>query len=346
MSAEHGRSAALVDAISRSDSSAAWARLVSTAISIGERTDSDNLLVASVAALRNEILPTVDAGSKFDHATAYAMAMDPYELPPIYVIVSPSAFIIDTYSAWSEAKRRFDYKTTPKVTYEYTGEECTEASEFYLAHYEILESMSDLGTFMGAMANSLEPLACDTVPGKPLCVDLFIANARSLVFGGDDREFDPEAGIDESRVHLYIDPETLESDVEINTSRMNVHGVVLVDSMSLFDPDQDIEILPMPGGFMVKATFFNNFCAYRSTCPTIDLELFFNEDSSEPGGYDVYWVRHGFPSMGIYMRSDDNQSWHTLAEDPERIKSAWLNWLALKDGFLQSVNLPPGCNVQ
>src|SRR5690606_19643825 len=83
-----------------------------------------------------------------------------------------------------------------------------------------------------------------------------------------------------------------------------------------------------------------------SLCPTIDIELFFNENSSKPGGYDAYWVRDGFPSMGIYVRSDDNQSWHTLAEDPERIKSAWLNWLALKDGFLQNVNLPPGCNVQ
>jgi len=127
---------------------------------------------------------------------------------------------------------------------------------------------------------------------------------------------------------------------------MYLAGHVLVDSLSLFDPGQDIKVLPTPGGFMVEATFLNNFCQWRSLCPTIDIELFFNENSSKPGGYDAYWVRDGFPSMGIYVRSDDNQSWHTLAEDPERIKSAWLNWLALKDGFLQNVNLPPGCNVQ
>src|SRR5690606_35500161 len=135
--------------------------------------------------------------------------------PPIWVFVSPTAFIIDAHSTWAEAKRRWDYQTAPKVRYEYTGSQCTEASEFYLAQYEILDSMSDLGSFMGAMANTLEPLVCDIVPGKPLCVDLFIANSRALVFGGDDRTFNPEAGIDNSRVHLYINPETLEFEVAI-----------------------------------------------------------------------------------------------------------------------------------
>lgn len=38
--------------------------------------------------------------------------------------------------------------------------------------------------------------------------------------------------------------------------------------------------------------------------------------------------------------------WHTLAEDEERIKKATYNWWALKDGLLQSLNMPPGCNIQ
>src|SRR5690606_12773285 len=115
----------------------------------------------------------------------------------------------------------------------------------------------------------------------------FYRELSSPVFGGDDRTFNPEAGIDNSRVHLYINPETLEFEVAINRTIMYLAGHVLVDSLSLFDPGQDIKVLPTPGGFMVEATFLNNFCQWRSLCPTIDIELFFNENSSKPGGYDA-----------------------------------------------------------
>lgn len=347
ISSQDERDGVLVDALQTAGWTDEWRQVVGRVGKSGRLSDANELMAASILQLRGELQSLLSAETDRATGTTYTLEMDdPYELPPIWVFVSPTAFIIDAHSTWAEAKRRWDYQTAPKVRYEYTGSQCTEASEFYLAQYEILDSMSDLGSFMGAMANTLEPLVCDIVPGKPLCVDLFIANSRALVFGGDDRTFNPEAGIDNSRVHLYINPETLEFEVAINRTIMYLAGHVLVDSLSLFDPGQDIKVLPTPGGFMVEATFLNNFCQWRSLCPTIDIELFFNENSSKPGGYDAYWVRDGFPSMGIYVRSDDNQSWHTLAEDPERIKSAWLNWLALKDGFLQNVNLPPGCNVQ
>lgn len=271
----------------------------------------------------------------------------PFSLPPIYVIVSPTAYLIDSFEFQREAKHRFDYEITPKVEY-YTSEECAEASEFYIAKVELLNEMNDIGELMDETSDRLLSYLCENVPDKPLCIDFFIMNSRADIFAGDDRYFQPDAGIGNSRAHVYINPQTLEWEVKINSTRIDIAGVYVrskQDSARLFRTE-DVKVeYDANGHITAKVKFFNNFCPTRTGCPAINATFHFTPDASQPGGYAAHWVRDGFPSVGIYMRKLGG-GWHTLAEDEERIKKATYNWWALKDGLLQSLNMPPGCNIQ
>lgn len=281
------------------------------------------------------------------------MAWGTFQLSPLMVYAVTSAYIVDSKQMLDGALTQWHFIPAPQPIYYYEDRNnCAAESEFYLAFYEELDKISELTDIIGHTSNALESFSCEQVAGKSICVDLFIMNARSFVFGGDDRWFNEDAGISNSRVHIYIDPTTLQQEVKINSTRINLFGVYLTrqDSARLFKPG-DIQITSTGTGFEVHAKFFNNFCPVRAGCPAINLTLYFTRDEQAPGGYHVSWSRDGFPSMGVYTQNSGNwaamRDWAgNAAEDPERIRSSWLNWVALRDGFRQSVNLPPGCNLQ
>src|SRR5690606_35667462 len=80
----------------------------------------------------------------------------------------------------------------------------------------MLNEMNDIGELMDETSDRLLSYLCENVPDKPLCIDFFIMNSRADIFAGDDRYFQPDAGIGNSRAHVYINPQTLEWEVKIN----------------------------------------------------------------------------------------------------------------------------------
>jgi hypothetical protein len=198
----------------------------------------------------------------------------------------------------------------------------------------------------------LENYVCERMPSKPICIDFFIMNYRTFIFGGDDRNFDPYAGINASRAHVYVNPSTLQWEVKINSTRVYPGGDVRIldrhDSVGVFKPDEDVIVTRAPDGHIeVKVRFYNNYCKFRSLqCPSIDATIHLISNPSYPGGYAVSWKRDGFPSMGIYNLAADGTTYIKMAEDPERIRNPWLNWIGLINGRRSSNQLPPGCYFQ
>jgi hypothetical protein len=333
---------------------AAWRGIVQ-AIERGAPINSRNGLDAAVAGLRtimgerrSQPTPT-SSGFKLGGG----MFNDPpYTLPPIYVFAYSQGYVFDMNSMYWGALTHPFYTGGPYPEYHYPSEDCAEASAFYLAKEEEEDKLEEYLDMMKSTADALEGLACENRPER-ICIDLFIMNARTLIFGGDDRQFDPNAGITSSRVHLYIDPESLTWHPMFNGSTiLDFKGnVVHASGAGTHFRPEDIVIWGVPTAFTVHAQFYNSYCPTRLGCPAINISVTFTQDHTKPGGYAVDWSRDGFPSMGVYTKTEAN--WQTMstihggpAEDAEKIKSPWLNWLNLIPAFKNSVPLPPGCNLQ
>lgn len=272
---------------------------------------------------------------------------------PVTVIAAPTYYVVDFYWLYESAKRYPRLFDLIGWDYYYTDEQeqtCADASAYWITTDEELRRMEDTAPYIEHSSLPLESYVCDRIPGKPICIDFFIMNRRSAVFAGDDRDFNPFAGINSSRVQLYINPSTLEAEARVNSTRirvgMNVEIWPVYDSVGLFTQQENVPVSRASDGHIeVRAKFYNNYCTSPVECPAIDARIHLISDPSKPSGYDVAWVRNGFPSMGIY-KLDPDGSTYVLAEDRERIRDPWLNWLALIDGVRNSNQVPPGCNLQ
>ncbi len=275
---------------------------------------------------------------------------DPVMLPPVTVTATFDAYIIDNLWIYWTVRRAFSFSDLVPVDYEYYDELCAAASDFYLAKDDEYWRMEELRQIAEALANAEDEVVCVRRTDRTICIDLFIQDSRALVFGGDDRDFDPYAGLQASRVQLYFNPDDLSWDVFINDTRIKFGiGAVTQEGGRLFDPEEDVFIRPdttNPDVILVDLTFHNNFCMTRASCPSIDLFLRFTPNPSEDGGYKVHWIRDGFPAMGVYRWLPSEDRMATMAEDPQKVRGWLVAWSALLGSWWQSVNMPPACNVQ
>lgn len=275
-------------------------------------------------------------------------------LPPINVTASRTAYIIDSYLFMLGAIRTFSFSDLIDWNFSIVDEHCAEVSEYHAAEDLELRYMEEEGALIARSGAELNSDQCYVNYSKPLCVDFFIRNRRSFVFSGNDRDFNPYAGISDSKAHLYIDPTSLAREVKINSTHLLVGHTELWpkhDSVGLFDPDRDVKVERLSNGDLkIDVTFRNNYCPSTSGCPSINASLHLVKDSSKPGGYEVYWDRDGYPSMGVYMLKGQADGtgveYVTMAEDPELSDSGWLAWMNLIDNRRRSRKLPPYCIAQ
>ena len=208
--------------------------------------------------------------------------------------------------------------------------------------------MEDVAEIVRSVTEPLTTVVCVPEPGKRLCFDFFIMHERAFLFGGDGRDFDPDAGYRASRVQLYLDPTSLQWAIKLTSSRKFGTPQAVTsnqDSATHYKPE-DVQITKTAQGeITVTVKFFNTFCKIRVGCPTINASIFLEPDASAIGGFKAGWNRDGYPSMGIYSRKADNSAWDPIAEHPEAQWGPWLSWLRLMSVFPNSVHLPEGCNL-
>jgi hypothetical protein len=86
---------------------------------------------------------------------------------------------------------------------------------------EALEALA-IDIQAGLTASGLETAnaSCEPTNGKQMCVDFFITNCAIGGFGGDCRDFDPNANHVSSRVQLYINPNTMIWELKYNCSSL------------------------------------------------------------------------------------------------------------------------------
>jgi len=279
----------------------------------------------------------------------------PQIMGPVQITADRTYYVFDDTPVFFEPGQHHTFSDLIDVVYIYnTGPDCADASLFAQGQEEEANKMNDYSYIIRDVSNVLQQFSCQKTGDKRLCIDFFIMADRAAIFGGDNRNFNPDAGYRASRIQFYFNPATGSWEVKYNSSKeIGLNGDVLVtseDSARLFRPDSDVVISHAdsigPGSWIIKVTFYENFCPSRNLCPTIDAKVFLRTNASAPGGYDVFWKRDGFPSMGVYSLNAAQTGFDTMAQDPEKVMTTWTNWLALIDHWNQSIHLPPGCNWQ
>ena len=242
--------------------------------------------------------------------------------------------------------------------------QCEEYNQAYWNWYgtkdQVAANANDVASDIEALADKMETgvqelesveSSCKKVVGKPLCLDFFIMNCTLLLVGeGDCRGFDSDAEFSNSRVQLYLDPESLSFTAKYSCTRFAIPGqpsFPVCDSARVYDPDRDVQIERVGAdSFMVSVEFLNNACArIRSVCPAINASIYFARNAAAPGGWHVTFVRDGFPSMGVYSRNAADTGFDTVMEDPQKTRNGLNAMRALAAEIRsQGSNVPPPAN--
>lgn len=278
-------------------------------------------------------------------------ARPPTPLPPITVTASRDTWWVDELLFRSRFNRTRSLSDIIDWEYVYyDGPTCADFSELYLAEDELLRQMEEETDLMRVAIESIQGLSCDPKPGFDICIDMFIASQRAIIFGGDNRTFNPEAGIAQSRGHFFLNSQTLARDAMINDSKLVLGGHVLDQrnrQSVLFQMDSDYVVTMRADTIHVKLKIANSYCISRPCVMAVDAEIFFIPDATTASGYKVGWKRDAYPSMGIYKSGNGGQSWTTtMAQDPENGMGPYLAAFAVLGKWRQSIHMPPGCDLQ
>ncbi len=223
---------------------------------------------------------------------------------------------------------------------------------------ELADDIDALASALESSVASLETAAgCVNTTGKKLCIDFFIEGIFLNGFGlGDARGFDPNADYSQSRVQLYLDPDTEAWEVKWGCTKLIVPGVpvgsswqihAVCDSATVFNPAEHVQRTPPdPEGWRtVTVKFGNNACRWRwlPICPEpIDATIWFRPNPAAQGGYEVSFYRDSYPSMGVYSRNSSNTAWEVVKEDDQKIRGS-INALRALAGEMRhgGNNYPP-----
>ncbi|MEO5816899.1 MAG: hypothetical protein ABIT20_16640 [Gemmatimonadaceae bacterium] len=245
-------------------------------------------------------------------------------------------------------------------------QQCEDYNQAYWTWYQtrdqVAANANDVANDIEALADQMEAAvlqletadnSCERVAGKPVCIDFFIMNCTLLLVGeGDCRGFDPDAKFSNSRVQMYLNPETKIWEVIYNCTRFVVAGqpvVSMCDSAAVFDPTRDVHVTSTgTDAFLVEMQFLNNACASipKPLCPPpINASVNFTRNAAAPGGWQVNFVRDGFPSMGIYSRNATDTGFDVVKEDPQKTRNG-INAMRALAGQIRSEgsNVPPPDN--
>ena len=278
----------------------------------------------------------------------------PTYLPTIEVVATQGQWWIFPQHLYDGVRRKFSFSDL--INWEwffYDGPDCADASALWFAQDEEANILEQNAALVQPQIEALATALCDTtVSPLPWCIDFFIQASRAFILGGDDRDFDPDAGWRRSRVQFYFDPNsgTIRWDVRLTESRLAWGSQVQLGyeqfneatgprPSELFDPTQDVQITIAGDSVKVKLAFRNGFCPSRIGCPAIDAFLWFVKDASAPGGWKSYWKRDGFPSMEINYKNASG-AWTTNARDTES------TWTALIFNLRQHNTIPFPCEYQ
>jgi hypothetical protein len=295
-------------------------------------------------------------------------ATDTFHVPalqPVIITATATDWTIDNSNMYRSTYLTFklDYRVL-EFDYYYNPDQCADANAFYWAQQYESDKQNTYGTIMQQISDALGgdgPMSesnggqavCVPNSEKPICIDFFIMADRAAVFQGDNRDFNPDAGFRASRVQLYLNPNTLLWEVKYNASTLVAMGIPVLSKQDsgpgrMFDPDSDVKVSRNPddGFITITVSFRDSFCPSRNSyCPVLDAKVGLNPDSSKPGGFEIYFKRDGFPSLGIYRRKADNSGWDVMAQDREMMTGAYTNWLGLVGNWNQHIRMPDNCHV-
>lgn len=231
------------------------------------------------------------------------------------------------------------------------------------------ETANDIDAIADAMEQGLAPLetaeaACKPTNGKKLCVDFFIMNCHIWVLGiGDCRDFDRDADYESSRVQLYLNPNSNAWEVKMSCSVAMLPTSTVppyvtphsfCDSAAVFSSSDVSYSPPDEEGWKTAVMAFRSPACIRRgniACPTINAEIRFRPNVAFPGGFELFWDRDGFPSMGVYARNATDTGWEVVKEDAQKTRSG-VNALRGLAGQIRSKGYnypqtsspqPPGC---
>lgn len=299
---------------------------------------------------------------------------DPYPLPTVVVTADANVVVFDTYVV----RALFSSGESPIVTWEMQvaqqqwSQDCAAwnaaMDEYDATKDAVAATANEEANELDALADQIESglpsletsdASCRPTNGKRTCIDFFIMNCWILGMGGDCRDFDRNAGYGSSRVQLYLDPVTRVWEVKYNCSSMynplnSPPFTIACDSAKVFDPSRDVHTFaPDAAGWTeIDMSFSNNFCLYvgNSVCPSITASVKFRPNASAPGGYEIQFIRDGFPSMGVYVRNGTDTDWLVAKEDAQKTRSG-VNAIRALAGQIRSQGYnypppgdqPPGC---
>jgi hypothetical protein len=98
------------------------------------------------------------------------------------------------------------------------------------------------------------------------------------------------------------------------------------DSAAVFNPNEDVNYgAPDAAGWRTVTMRFKSPACIRRNLPcmlgAIDASVKFRPNAAAQGGYEVEFIRDGYPAMGVYARNATDTGWDTAKEDAQKTKS-------------------------
>ncbi|MES2359499.1 MAG: hypothetical protein V4529_14290 [Gemmatimonadota bacterium] len=303
-----------------------------------------------------------------------------YEMPviPITAPADPTQPVVvdltNLYMSWVPRNYSISFLQLPPELKLY-WDNCNRSADAFNATLEALAAEEQDAVDATNAAAAVQDITCERdlsangiTSTQTLCFDFFIASPTVFFLGsGDDRSFDSNAPVTASRVQLYIDPSLSDGDphkykVFINSSMVLVPNVPsgepwIVGSAVVYSPfphlpsDVQTHTDLNTGEMTVSATFYNGACAHiynpRENCPSIDAK--FTVGKGSDGRYQLVSSHTDqYPSIQLNERiSGQWNEFYRQHEHPGFFGPLYLieDFAAKKQAIIESLRLPPGCNI-
>ena len=142
---------------------------------------------------------------------------------------------------------------------------------------------------------------------RAVCLDFFIAAARAMGFGGDNRDFDANAPADKSRAQVVVNADGMLSSAHVSPSTGPLGGKHAALPFAPEGPNRTRVDRARDGSFTVTVSLKNSALPLGAG-PAINASVTFTPDGR--GGFTTSGNRDAMPSLGIYQRV--NGRWQEL----------------------------------
>ncbi len=315
--------------------------------SIGSRSSTPLLFAAMTRTATLTMRPMFGGVSTMTRTAA--MLDDDVE---VYIWNSGDTFYINDSELWSWIKEYFSWDGTFNVD-DYV--DCDHANNEWFTEQDELENFDADSVGYEAAVESVDNSVCRSQGNsQKTCIDMFIAAKTAGPFNGDNRNSDPDAGYEASRVQTYFDLDGLSGTMYFSSSTSWLPFVPTAPPDTAQSGAWIWATSDSTRTVQIKA--YNGYCQYLPgagssdfVCPAIDAVVKFTKRSGQwiiaNSANDV--LRDPFPTMDVY-NEDANHQFQPVFNSPETKWTDLYTKHSTLDTWRRKLNagLPPGCYYQ